>query len=124
MKIFMIVKTFILLVLLLIPATARAQAPVLAWTAPSNTVTAVEASGLTYTLYVNGALAGSGLSVTGASCTGTTSFSCTSSVPATVPSNIGTKLELTSTAAAGGAESPRSVPFIQAPTAPTNLRKQ
>lgn len=106
---------------------AAAQTNVLVWVAPNNTLTAVEAQGLTYTLYVNGAV--TGLAVSGAACTGVptpapSAFACTSVVPVGVPANIGTKLELTALSPLGGGEGPRSIPFQQAPTAPTAFRKQ
>lgn len=100
---------------------AQPPTPTLLWTAPDNTVTAAEATALTYTLYVNN---GPAVVVTGATCTGAgPSFTCTSPVPTGTPLTIGTKLELTARSGTG-AESPRSLPFISLPTAPTNFRRQ
>lgn len=108
-------------------ARADAQTNVLVWVAPNNTLSSPEAQGLTYTLYVNGAV--TGLAVSGAACVGVptpapSAFACTSPVPVGVPANIGTKLELTALSPLGGGEGPRSIPFIQAPTASTAFRKQ
>lgn len=113
--------------LLLAAPSASAQTAVLVWVAPNNTLTSAEAQSLTYTLYANGAA--TGLAVSGAACTGVptpapSAFACTSPVPVGVPANIGTKLEITALSALGGGESPRSIPFIQAPTAVTAFRKQ
>lgn len=117
-------KYFLLLTLMFVlTAITQAQSATLAWTAPDNTLTAVEASTLTYTLYVNNGVV-PGISVAGVACTGATApFNCTAPVPAGVPTSIGTKLELTAKSATSG-EGPRSVPFISAPTAPTNFRRQ
>lgn len=104
---------------LLVSASVQAQSATLTWTAPDNTVTAAEAQGLTYTLYVNN---GTGVAVTGATCTGASAFSCTAPVPAGVSAVIGTKLELT--ASSGTSEGPRSIPFISPPTAPTNVKRR
>lgn len=100
-------------------ATA-AQAPTLFWDASSNTVSAAEATALTYTLYVNN---GPAIAVPGATCTGAVPpFACSAPLPAGVPTLIGTKLELTARSGTG-VESPRSVPFTSPPTAPTNLKR-
>lgn len=115
-------KLILIAVLALLPAALFAQTATLSWTASDNTVSATEAASLTYTLYVNGAA--TGVLVPGATCTGATApFTCTAPVPSGVPTNIGTKLELTAKSGASQ-ESPRSVPFISAPTAPTNLKRQ
>lgn len=114
--------TLALLLLLGLAARASAQTNVLSWIAPSNTIAGADAQALTYTLYVNN---GAGAVVAGVTCTGAVSPApCSAPLPAGLPTAIGTKLELTALSAAGGGESPRSLPFIQAPTAPTVFRKQ
>ena len=106
---------------LLFAATATAQTPQLTWNAPNNVSTAAEATALIYTLYVNN---GAGVLVTGATCTGSTApYACVAPVPSGTPTAIGTKLELTAKTSTSE-ESPRSLPFISPPTAPTNLRRQ
>jgi hypothetical protein len=113
-------------ILILLPLLGRLffqtpPPPVLAWTAPGNVASAAEAQGLTYTLYVN---SGPAVLVPGTVCVGAVApFTCTSPVPAGVPAAINTKLELTATGATSP-EGPRSTPFIQAPFAVTQFRKQ
>lgn len=98
---------------------AQSPPPMLAWDAPSNSTSAAQAQGLTYTLYVNG---GPGVAVPGVVCTGTAApFPCTAPVPSGVPVAIDTKLELTAKTATSE-ESARSVPFFRPPTVPTRLR--
>lgn len=114
----------LLLVLVTLGAAqiASAQAATLAWTAPIEVVTALEGQTLIYTLYVNGAAAGS--NVTAVVCVGPSpTVTCSAPLPPATPSAIGTKIELTARAGTS-AESPRSVGFISAPSAPTNFRKQ
>jgi hypothetical protein len=94
--------------------------PTLQWNAPSNTADAVEAQSLIYTLYVNG---GTGIVVTGVTCTGVVPSNCSAPLPAGIPTAIGTRLEITAKTATTS-ESPRSLPFISPPNAPTNLRRQ
>ena len=115
-------KRFLFVIaLLFVTRSVSAQTPTLQWTAPDNTVSASEAAGLTYTLYVN---AGPAVAVPGAVCVvAAPGFACSAPVPAGTPTTIGTKLELTARSGTG-VESPRSIPFTSAPTAPTNFRRQ
>lgn len=109
--------TCVLLLLLAIPL--RAQTRTLAWDAPPEATTLVAAQALIYTLYVN---SGPGLVVATVTCAGTSApFACSAPLPASVPTALDTKLELTAKTATSG-ESARSVPFIVGPTAPTRLR--
>lgn len=112
-------RLVILSVFWLVPVQAQTP-PALQWNAPSNAATAVEAQGLTYTLYVNG---GAGVAVSGATCAGVIPFDCTAPVPAGTPTAIGTRLELTAKTATS-VESDRSLPFISPPSVPTNLRRK
>jgi hypothetical protein len=117
MKFYLIV----VVVLLALAAPVTAQTPTLAWTASDNVATSTEAQSLVYTLYVNN---GPAVAVSGVTCIGAAApFTCSAPVPEGVPTSIGTKVELTAKTGASG-ESPRSVPFISPPTAPTNLRRQ
>lgn len=100
-------------------APAAAQTPTTAsWTPPSDAATAAVAQSLTYTLYVNN---GVGQVLTSVVCTGTAPILCQAPVPAGVALVMDAKFELTAKTATGP-ESPRSVPFIQAPAAPTAFR--
>ena len=105
-------------------AIASAQTGTVTWTGPDNAASAAQAQGLVFTFYVNG---GSGVVLTGVTCTGATVFACTAPVPTGTPVVIGTRYELDArlTAASPPAEvSARSAPFIRPPTAVTNFRVQ
>lgn len=111
----------ILLALVLVALAASpgfAQTPTTAlWTAPSDAATAAVAQGLTYTLYVNN---GVGQVLASVVCAGTPIL-CQAPLPAGLPGVLDTKFELTAKTATSG-ESPRSIPFIQPPGAPTAVR--
>lgn len=112
------------ILLVLFASVAQAQGAQFAWTASPNAATAAEAQGLTHTIYVNNAVAGSGVVLTGVTCTGTApNIGCLATIPATITQAIGTRYEITAKTATS-LESPRSLPFIKAPDAPTNLRTQ
>lgn len=111
---------FVLVILGLAQAVS-AQTPMASWTQP-DAATAAEAQTLIPTLYVNG---GPIITIlTGVACTGTApNVTCSAPVPANVPLTLGTRYELT-VKTATSEESPRSIPFIRPPGAPTNLRVQ
>lgn len=100
---------------------AVAQTPRLAWEMQASS--AAEAAGLNYRLYTNN-VAG-GVPVPGVTCPTFAAgvASCQAPIPPGTPTTYDTKLEL-SAKTATGPEGPRSVPFISAPGAPINFRKE
>lgn len=104
---------------LLFGTSLQAQALTLVWDV-TDAVTPAVAQSWIYTVYVNNASSGV---LTGVTCAVTAGvLTCrTSTLPASV--TIGANVQLTAKTAMSG-ESARSVPFIQPPSAPTNLRSQ
>lgn len=83
--------------------------------------TAASAALLQYRLYTNDGTTGTLL--TGVTCTGTTTISCQAPLPAAlvgVSTVAGAKNQLTAKGATT-AETAKSIPFMQDPTAPTGL---
>lgn len=108
---------------ILVASIAQAQAATTTFNAPDNAPTVAVAQALIYNLYVNNSV--TPVVITAVTCTGAVPFACTGTVPASVPTIIGTKYELSAKDSATGTEGPKtSVPFIMAPRAPTNLKVQ
>lgn len=119
---------FAIAIVLMFGTMAKAQAAQVAWTAPIEAQTTVEAAGYIYMLYVNrlATTPPPPVVLTGVVCTPiatTTTFNCVAPLPAVVVPMIGQRWELTAKATSSN-ESPFSPFILLSPSAPTALRRQ
>lgn len=114
----------IALVLCTVPVGAQTTgtpASKLAWDQP-NVTSAADAQAFTYRAYADGATTGTVL--TGVTCTGTTTVTCSVAFPAFTPGSHTVRLTAANSAGEGPQSAPIAFTFVVVPSAPANVRVQ